>query len=204
MGEWVHVPEMPWFSTCAIRRADYTCSWEISLCGISGQLRICEGLGSSASSSRGSISTTWRRSAFWPLNLPCVDMSLVGPPLRPELRVGGGGDLAGCPHPAGSPRAAPPAPASVSPRTGFPGWEVSPPRSNPEARLPLGNKPTPAARGSNRACRARRLKGSLWAHLALGCWWNKPFLYIFHLVCHFKAVGAHEWKGPNVLRLSLC
>lgn len=55
-----------------------------------------------------------------------------GPPLRPELRVGAGGEggtlllaltqleVLGLP---------PPAPASVSPGTGFPGWEVSPPRS---------------------------------------------------------------------------
>lgn len=202
MGEWVHVPEMPWFSTCAIRRADYTCSWEISLCGISGQLRICEGLGSSASSSRGSISTTWRRSAFWPLNLACVDMSLVGPPLRPELRVGGGGTLPVALtqlEVLGPPRL--PRPQSLREPVSQVGR--CPHLVQPEARLPLGNKPTPAARGSNRARRARRLKGSLWAHLALGCWWNKPFLCIFHLVCHFKGVGAHEWKGPNVFRLSL-
>ena len=73
----------------------------------------------------------------------------------------------------------------------------------PEARPPLGNKPAPAARGSNRARRARGLKGSLWVHLALGRLLNKPFLLIFHFVCYLKPIRAPEWKGPKVLRLSL-
>lgn len=72
----------------------------------------------------------------------------------------------------------------------------------PEARLPLGNKPAPAARVSSRARSARGLKGTLWVHLALGCLLNKSFLLIFHIGCYLKPIRAPEWKGPKVLRLS--
>lgn len=162
---------------------------DTSLCGISGQLLIYEGLGSSASISRGSVSVTWRKSAFWPLNLPCVDMSLVGHRCARSCGLEAGGTLLVALTQLEVLGLPPPAPASVSPEP-VSQVERCPHPVQPEARLPLGNKPIPAVRGSNRARRA--------------CWWNKPFLYIFHIVYHFKVIGAHEWKGPNVLRLSLC
>ena len=158
------------------------------------------------STSRGSVSVTWRKSAFWPLNLPCVDMSLVGHRCARSCALGRGGRGVPCclPSPSWKSSGCPRLPRLRSLREPVSQVGRCPHPVQPVARLPLGNKPIPAVRGSNRARRARGLKGSLWAHLALGCWWNKPFLYIFHLVYHFKVIGAHEWKGPNVLRLSLC
>ena len=163
---------------------------DTSLCGISGQLLICEGLGSSASISRGSVSVTWRKSAFWPLNLPCVDMSLVGHRCARSCGLEAGGGPCWLPSPSWKSSGCPRLPRLRSLREPVSQVERCPHPVQPEARLPLGNKPIPAVRGSNRARRA--------------CWWNKPFLYIFHIVYHFKVIGAHEWKGPNVLRLSLC
>lgn len=141
---------------------------------------------------------------FWPLNLPCMELpfGLVGPPLHREQRNRGALPIALTQLEVLGPP--PPAPASISAGTGFPGWEVSPPRSTWGSTFhgkqadPSCTRLEPGAQSPRAARQPLSLFGSF------GCLLNKPFLIIFHISCHLPLTRTHWRTGPEALRLSLC